>query len=60
MDGLAHDEAALHNTNPVAKLNAETMLNVLRTHPLVVMGESLTVNPFFVPPDETLRTVRKP
>ena len=30
-------------------------MDVLRTHPLVILGGSLQVNPFFVPPAEFLR-----
>jgi hypothetical protein len=43
----------------IGRIDAETMLNLLRTHPLVVMGESLSVNPFYMPPDEFLETMRK-
>ena len=30
-------------------------LDILRTHPMVVLGGILQVNPFFVPPDEFLK-----
>jgi hypothetical protein len=39
----------------ITKIDADTMLNLLRTHPLVVVGETLTENPFYMPPDEFLR-----
>ena len=38
----------------VTKIDATTMLNLLRTHPLVVMGDTLTENPFFMAPDRFL------
>lgn len=33
-------------------------MDILRTHPMVVIGGLLHPNPFFVPPDEFLRELR--
>ena len=33
-------------------------MDILRTHPMVIIGGLLQVNPFFVPPDEFLRELR--
>ena len=33
-------------------------MDILRTHPMVIVGGVLQVNPFFVPPDEFLRELR--
>lgn len=33
-------------------------MDVLRTHPMVIVGGILQENPFFVPPDEMLRELR--
>ncbi len=30
-------------------------MDILRTHPMVIIGGTLQQNPFFVPPDEFLR-----
>ena len=30
-------------------------MDVMRTHPMVIVGGLLQANPFFVPPDEFLR-----
>ncbi len=30
-------------------------MDILRTHPMVIIGGTLQRNPFFVPPDEFLR-----
>jgi hypothetical protein len=30
-------------------------MDVLRTHPMAIVGGTLYVNPFYVPPDEFLR-----
>jgi hypothetical protein len=34
-------------------------MNILRTHPMVIIGGTLQENPFFVPPDEFLRELRE-
>jgi hypothetical protein len=31
----------------------------MRTHPMIIIGGVLQENPFFVPPDEFLRELRK-
>jgi hypothetical protein len=33
-------------------------MDILRTHPMVLVGGVLGVNPFFVPPDEMLKELR--
>jgi hypothetical protein len=30
-------------------------MDIFRTHPMVIMGGTLQLNPFYVPPDEFLR-----
>ncbi|HEX2279191.1 MAG TPA: hypothetical protein VHN13_19015 [Candidatus Tectomicrobia bacterium] len=35
------------------------MLDIMRTHPMVIIGGILQENPFFVPPDEMLRELRE-
>jgi hypothetical protein len=42
----------------LAKFGAGVMMDVLRTHPLVIIGGFLQENPFFVPPDELLVELR--
>lgn len=34
-------------------------MDILRTHPMVVMGGVLRENPFFIPPEEFLRELRQ-
>jgi hypothetical protein len=34
-------------------------MDILRTHPMVVVGGSLRENPFFVPPDQFLAELRQ-
>jgi MEDS: MEthanogen/methylotroph, DcmR Sensory domain len=43
----------------LTKFGAGVMMDVLRTHPLVIIGGILQENPFFVPPDEFLREIRE-
>jgi uncharacterized protein YjhX (UPF0386 family) len=38
----------------LAKFRADTVIDILRTHPMVVIGGILQHNPFFVAPDEFL------
>ena len=35
------------------------MIDIMRTHPMVIIGGILQQNPFFVPPEEFLREVRE-
>jgi len=42
----------------LTKFGASVVIDVLRTHPLVIIGGFLHENPFFVPPDEFLRELR--
>jgi hypothetical protein len=41
------------------RLDAATAMDVMRTHPVVVVGGVLQENPFFVTPDEFLRELRE-
>jgi hypothetical protein len=45
-------------TYDLTKFGASIVMDVLRTHPLVIIGGFLHENPFFVPPDEFLRELR--
>jgi hypothetical protein len=42
-------------TYDLTRFSASVVMNILRTHPTVIIGEILQPNPFFVPPDEFLR-----
>ena len=33
-------------------------MDIMRTHPMVIIGGILQENPFFVPPDEMLRELQ--
>lgn len=70
VDDLVEYEARLnymlpHYNDPVicvydiAKFSGAIIVDVLRTHPMVIIGGTLQENPFFVPPDEFLRDLRQ-
>jgi hypothetical protein len=46
-------------TYDLAQFGANVVMNILRTHPMVIIGGTLQENPFFVPPDEFLRELRE-
>jgi hypothetical protein len=39
----------------LARFGADIVMDILRTHPLVIIGETLHENTFYMPPDEFLR-----
>ena len=43
----------------LARFNASVIMDVLRTHPMVIIGGIVQENPFFVPPDEFLYELRE-
>ena len=46
-------------TYDLARFGASVVMDILRTHPMVILGGSLQENPFYVPPDEFLRELRQ-
>lgn len=42
----------------LAKYPGDVVVDVMRTHPMIIIGGLLQENPFFVPPDEFLRELR--
>jgi hypothetical protein len=53
-----HDDAVIC-TYDLAKVGGETVIDIMRTHPMIIIGGILQHNPFFVPPEEFLREVRE-
>jgi len=43
----------------LARFRADIVMDILRTHPVVLIGGILQENPFFVPPDDFLRELRE-
>jgi hypothetical protein len=46
-------------TYDLARFGGGLVIDVLRTHPMVIIGGILQENPFFVPPDEFLSELRR-
>jgi hypothetical protein len=45
-------------TYDLTKYSGDFVVDVMRTHPLVIMGGVMWENPFYVPPEEFLRDLR--
>src|SRR5712671_6120500 len=46
-------------TYDLSKFSASAVMDIMRTHPVVIVGEVLQENPFFVPPDRFLLEIRE-
>ena len=46
-------------TYDLSKFSASVVMDVMRTHPLVIIGGVLQENPFYVPPDQFLLEIRE-
>lgn len=46
-------------TYDLSKFGAGLVMDMMRTHPVVIIGEVLQENPFFVPPDQFLLEIRE-
>jgi hypothetical protein len=53
-----HHEDAVICTYHLGKFGGDTVIDIMRTHPMVIIGGILQQNPFYVPPEEFLREVR--
>lgn len=53
-----HDDPVIC-TYDLAKFSASVVMDVMRTHPVVIIGGVLQENPFFVPPDQFLLELRE-
>jgi hypothetical protein len=53
-----HDDAVIC-TYYLGKFGGDAVIDIMRTHPMVIIGGLLQLNPFFVPPDEFLREFRQ-
>ena len=53
-----YNDPVICNYNP-SKLGASVAMDIMRTHPLVIIGGLLRENPFFVPPEQFLDEMRE-
>jgi MEDS: MEthanogen/methylotroph, DcmR Sensory domain len=52
-----HDDAVICTYN-LSRFGGDTVIDIVRTHPLVIIGGVLHQNPFFVPPEQFLPEFR--
>ncbi|HVU46237.1 MAG TPA: MEDS domain-containing protein [Terracidiphilus sp.] len=53
-----HDDAVIC-TYHLGRFGGDAVIDIMRTHPMVIIGGILQENPFYVPPDEFLREFRQ-
>jgi len=53
-----HDDAIIC-VYDLAKFGGDTVVDIMRTHPVIIIGGILQQNPFFVPPEKFLRELRE-
>jgi hypothetical protein len=53
-----HDDAVIC-TYYLGKFGGDAVIDIMRTHPMVIIGGILQRNPFFVPPSEFLQELRE-
>jgi hypothetical protein len=58
---LNHVLPAYHDpvicTYDLSRFDASVVIDIMRTHPMVIIGGILQENPFYVPPDEMLKEI---
>jgi hypothetical protein len=52
-----YDDAVIC-TYHLGQLSGDAVIDIMRTHPMVIIGGHLQRNPFFTPPEEFLREFR--
>jgi hypothetical protein len=52
-----HEDAVIC-TYQLNKFSGDAIIDIMRTHPMVIIGGILHQNPFYIPPDEFLREFR--
>lgn len=57
-DVWRHHDDAIICTYHLGKFGGDTVIDIMRTHPMVIVGGILQENPFFVPPDKFLPELR--
>jgi hypothetical protein len=58
-DVWLHHEDAVICTYHLGELGGQAVVDIMRTHPMVIIGGILQANPFFVPPEDFLRDFRQ-
>jgi MEDS: MEthanogen/methylotroph, DcmR Sensory domain len=55
---MRHDDAVIC-TYHLSKFGGEAVIDIMRTHPMIIVGGMLQQNPFFVPPQQFLQEYRE-
>jgi len=53
-----HEDAVIC-TYRLGQFGGDAVIDIMRTHPMVVIGGMLQENPFYIPPDEFLQEFRQ-
>jgi DcmR-like sensory protein len=53
-----HDDAVIC-VYDLARFSGDTIMDVMRTHPMIIVGSILQQNPFFVPPQQFLQELEQ-
>ncbi len=53
-----HDDAVICAYD-LGKFGGDTVIDIMRTHPMIIIGGALLQNPFFVPPAQFLRELKE-
>jgi hypothetical protein len=53
-----HDDAVIC-TYHLGQFAGDAVIDIMRTHPMVIIGGILHQNPYYIPPDEFLREFRQ-
>ena len=56
---LRHEDAVIC-TYHLDQFRGDEVIDIMRTHPMVIIGGILQQNPFYIPPDEFLQEFRQP
>jgi hypothetical protein len=43
----------------LSRFDASVVIDIMRTHPMVIIGGILQENPFYVPPNEMLKELKE-
>ncbi len=58
-DVWSHSDDAVICTYHLSQFSGNAVIDIMRTHPMVIIGGTLQENPFFTPPAEFLREYRE-
>ncbi len=54
-----HHDGAVICTYRLGKFGGETVIDIMRTPPMIIIGGILQCNPFYIPPEEFLREIHE-